>query len=158
MSVSKLTGHMSSMIILGLKQSGIGYVPDTLSYIEESLTPDEYRGVEGFLRWASEDWEGRSIGHGNIRDRWQEYRRTVKVSTPKGPVCAHCHLSLTVLESVSRRYHGLRLGSKQRTSVRALGHYTVDGTFEPDGSVVLPECAQTYDGDDACASCGHTVG
>jgi len=154
-----LSDRVRGLIIMAIRESGVGSgVRGVVSRIEELLTPDECSGVEGFLGWAFEDWESRSIGTGNIKSRWREYRRYVRLTPVResvGPRCAHCYAILTVVYSITRVYHGSREYSRR---VSCLGHYTVGGDFESDASVTLPDGAQTFDGDDTCTRCGRVVG
>ena len=160
--MTALSDRVRGLIIMAIKESGVGSgVRGVVSRIMELLTPDECSGVEGFLKWAFEDWESRSIGTGNIKSRWREYRRYVRLtpvreSVSVGPQCAHCHAVLTVVDSITRVYHGTGRGHSRR--VPCLGHYTVGGDFEFDASVTLPDGAQTFDGDDTCAHCGRVMG
>lgn len=162
--MTTLSDRVRGLIIMAIKENGVrSGVGSVMSRIMELLTPDEYSSVEGFLGWAFEDWESRGIGTGNIKSRWREYRRYVRltpvresVSIGEGSRCAHCHAILTVVDSITRVYHGTGMGHSRR--VPCLGHYTVGGDFESDASVVLPDRAQTFDGDDTCTRCGRVVG
>jgi hypothetical protein len=65
--------------------------------------------------------------------------------------CA-CGIDLFTRGSVCRRYEGVG------GAAVGIGHYDVDGCFEPDAPVDLPESAQTLDGFDTCEACGAIVG
>ena len=73
--------------------------------------------------------------------------------------CSGCGVSLGGRDSVTRLYTGRSFDiQRDIVHVSGLGHYTSEGDFEPDGSVSLPDGAQTFDGDDCCTQCGHVVG
>ena len=74
--MARLSNVTQVLLLQAMGQHGrVGQAGDILSLVEESMTPDEYSVAEGFLSWALADWDHRSIGHGNIRDRWSEYQK-----------------------------------------------------------------------------------
>lgn len=69
-------------------------------------------------------------------------------------ICPDCKSKLTVREAVKRIYH-----LPEAKSTTALGHYDLNGNFEPDGAPIgSMDGAQTYDGDDHCSFCDFVVG
>jgi hypothetical protein len=69
-------------------------------------------------------------------------------------ICKKCKSDLTKNESIQRTYH---LPDNKKTN--SLGHYTLEGDFEPDGSPHgSMEGAQTFNGDDTCFACNAIVG
>lgn len=76
--MTRLNSRVISLLLMAVRQTGIGTPSLVLSSIEESLTPAEYEALEGFLTWAFGDWDARCFGHGNIQERWCEYRRSLR--------------------------------------------------------------------------------
>jgi hypothetical protein len=65
----RLSQNLKRMILLGLQDAG----KNAYYRIEEHLTIAEAKIAEEFLGWAFKDYPNRTIGHGNIDARYQEY-------------------------------------------------------------------------------------
>ena len=50
-----------------------GKMSEAISYIEESLTKDQYDKLENFVNWLLLNQY--TVGHGNYYDHYQEYRK-----------------------------------------------------------------------------------
>jgi len=58
---------------MGLKQ--MGNFDDALMFIEEQLTISQALETMSFFKWLN--LNGYTIGHGNIDNRWKEFKKTV---------------------------------------------------------------------------------
>ena len=68
-----MNSKVRSLVLMATEGCGL-HVKNALSMIEEQLTISEATNVRAFLTWAFFDWEERMFGHGNINDRWEEWK------------------------------------------------------------------------------------
>jgi len=76
MNKEMLSETVVSWLLWGVRQAGT-YDPDkVLGFIEENLTLEEYKQIEGFLRWITKT--GQTFGHLTLEEKFTEYSRGVK--------------------------------------------------------------------------------
>ena len=67
----KMSRILRCLLLKAVKEAG-SYNPEQVLFrIEESLTGDEYRTAESFLKWVGSN--GLMFGSGNIDARFQEF-------------------------------------------------------------------------------------
>jgi len=71
-SLSPLPHHVCLLMLQAAKIAGSLVPGEFLPCIEEQLTLDECRTVEGFLEWLNR--EKLSFGHGNLQARFADYQ------------------------------------------------------------------------------------
>jgi len=67
-----------TLLLFAVKEYGLDDVDNTFSHIEESLTDKEGKEILGFLKWVKADKKNRAFGHGNVDERFLEYKRSCK--------------------------------------------------------------------------------
>jgi hypothetical protein len=66
-----LSEKLKTLLLMAVKQSGSYNPDDTLFYIEEHLTGQEYDTAKAFLTWIhQQDWY---FGEANIKARYKEW-------------------------------------------------------------------------------------
>lgn len=71
-TVRPMPEPMRTLVLEGVKMAGSHDAAEVLIYIEEQLTPKEFRDVEGFCKWLVKN--DLKVGHGTISLRWDEFR------------------------------------------------------------------------------------
>jgi hypothetical protein len=69
---------VKTLIIQATKMTGLRSIPDTISYVEESLTGEEVKVMTKFLQWVKQDISRRSFGNANFWERFNEWQSTTK--------------------------------------------------------------------------------
>jgi len=76
MKIPRLSERLIDLLIDGAKTMGL---EDAYGYIEERLYVDEAEAVESFFKWLVAN--NKTFGHGNIKQIWQEWAASQKISS-----------------------------------------------------------------------------
>lgn len=72
-TVRPMPEPLRTLVLEGMKRAGTCTdAAEVLTYIEESLTPSQFREVENFCKWLKKN--SLTVGHGTISLRWEEFR------------------------------------------------------------------------------------
>lgn len=69
-----MNDKFKTLLLTALKHSGTYDPEETLPYIEEQLTGEEFDLASEFLLWVHRN--ERTFGHGNFEDVFQEYKES----------------------------------------------------------------------------------
>jgi hypothetical protein len=71
-TVRPMQEPLRTLVLEGMKMAGSTDAAEVLTYIEESLTPPQFREVENFCKWLQKN--SLTVGHGTISLRWDEFK------------------------------------------------------------------------------------
>lgn len=71
-TVRPMKEPLRTLVLEGMKMAGSIDAAEVLTYIEEQLTPTEFREVEQFCKWLRKN--SLTVGHGTISLRWEEFK------------------------------------------------------------------------------------
>jgi hypothetical protein len=71
-TVRPMQEPLRSLVLEGMKMAGSIDSAEVLTFIEESLTPQQFREVDNFCKWLKKN--SLTVGHGTISLRWDEFK------------------------------------------------------------------------------------